>query len=248
MKILTLNTWQEREEWKKRWEVTFEGIRRFSPDIIGFQELFNRSWAEEVLKRTNLRHLLFKHETCGNVLLTRFDVEDWGVLSLSQSPLEDYGRYVLWACLKVRGKKLFVFNTHFSWMLEDQATRKRQTEDILKLIQDKADNHELLLMGDLNAPPDSGEIRSLIKKGGFRDLVHEKHPKDAGMTWDNRHPYVKMAGHVLPDRRIDYILARGNGPLLKELISCDRVFTQPNSEGFWASDHYGLVAEFKDYE
>jgi hypothetical protein len=45
-------------------------------------------------------------------------------------------------------------------------------------------------------------------------------------------------------RRIDYILLRctDHGPTLN-VLRADRIFTQPVN-GVWASDHFGLVAEF----
>ena len=42
MKILTLNTWQERGPWRERWEVTFKGFEIFRPDLAAFQEVFEK--------------------------------------------------------------------------------------------------------------------------------------------------------------------------------------------------------------
>ncbi len=245
MKVLTLNTWQDRGPWKERWEITLDGIRRFRPNLVGFQELFNESWAKEVQKRSGFKSVLYQDDKCGNALYANDTVKNWGTITLVKSPLEDYGRYVIWSELEVQGNKLFVFSTHLSWMLEDGATRRKQVEEILELIEKKNPKGESILMGDLNSPPDSAEIKYLIQKGNFRDLFDETHPGDPRITWDNRNPYVADAAHQLPDRRIDYILARGKGPLLKNLISCDLVFTKANSAGVWASDHYGVMAEFK---
>lgn len=246
VKILTLNTWQERGPWPQRWEVIFEGIGRFHPDLAAFQELFNGSWAREVQKRSGYPTLLFPEEPCGLVLYTHFAVKSWGVVTLEKSPLEDYLRYALWAELEVEGKKLFVFNTHLSWLLEDTASRKRQGEGLLQLVLEKASCEESLLIGDLNSTRHSPEIEGLMEGGKFRDLFFEKNPGEAGLTWDHRNPYVRGAEHPLPDRRIDFILTRGPGLLLKNLVSCGLVFTEPNEKGIWASDHFGVLAEFKN--
>jgi len=245
MKVLTLNTWQERGPWKERWSITFSGIKQFLPDIACFQELFNGDWTETVKKETAFKNFIFPKEPCGLVLYTNYDVKSFGVVTLTKSPLEDYFRYALWVELGVKGKKLFVFNTHLSWMPEDGTSRKKQTEELLQLIEKKAGSEEILLMGDLNAPPDSPEISTLIKQGKFRDLFSEKQPKEPGFTWDNKNPYAGGAFHKLPNRRIDFILARNTGPLLKHLISCDRVFTEPDPKGIWASDHFGLLTELE---
>ncbi len=245
MKIFSLNTWQERGDWEKRWDVTLDGLARFKPDIVGFQELFNGGWTAQVQKRTGFPNVLYKDESCGLVLFTHFPVKAWGVEMLSQSPLEEYYRYVLWAELEVKKKKLFVFNTHFSWMLQDGETRTKQAEEVLQLLLQIAAKEEVVLMGDLNAAHHSPEITGFIYRGEFSDLFAQKHHLDSGFTWDNRNPYVASAEHRLPDRRIDFILTRGTGPLLKDLVSCEIVLTKPNSKGFWASDHYGVLAEFK---
>ena len=71
MKILTLNTWQERGPWQERWELILEGVSKWSPDIIGFQEVFNRDWAEEVRKRLNFPYLIFPKQPSGLMFLTR---------------------------------------------------------------------------------------------------------------------------------------------------------------------------------
>ena len=245
MKILTLNTWQERGPWQERWEVVFEGLRKFRPDIAGFQELFDRSWAEEVGKRIGLSNLVFPKEYCGLVIFSRYPVLDWGIVQLSSSPLEEYLRHVLWAKLKVGDDQLVIFNTHLSWQLEDSATRQKQVSEVLQLVRKKASVKEALIMGDLNAPPNSSEIRWFLQEGNLKDLFYKMHADEPGYSWDNRNIYAGGAQHKLPDRRIDYILAYHSGPLLKNLISCDLVLTEPNAQGIWASDHFGMSAEFK---
>jgi len=245
MKIMTLNTWQESGEWEKRWEVTLEGMSQFQPEIAVFQELFNRSWAAEVQKRAGFASLVFPSESCGLALLTQYPVGSWGIKQLPPSPLEEYSRYVLWAELKVQGGPLVILNTHLSWKLEDGVTRKRQVKELLQVVREKASRAESILVGDLNSPPNSLEIEELIQEGKFRDLFKKMHPGEAGFSWNNRNPYAGGSFHKMPDRRIDYILARGSGGLLKNLLRCDLVFTEPNSKGVWASDHFGLLAEFK---
>ncbi len=245
MKILTLNTWQERGPWQERWEVILEGMERFHPNIVAFQELFNPSWAQEIQKRTGFPHLVFPEEYCGLVLGTDLAVKSSGVVRLTKSPWEDYDRYAMWAELERTGQPLFVFNTHFSWLLEDGESRRKQAREVLELVGGKAGEAEAIVMGDLNSTRHSPEIRGFIEEGGFRDLFFEKHRDEPGFTWDNQNPYAASAHHPLPDRRIDFILARGSGSGLKDLVSCDLVFTRPDPKGIWASDHFGVLAEFK---
>ena len=111
IKILTLNTWQEKGPWRERWENIFEGLNRLQPDILGFQEIFNPAWAKEIQARTGLPFLVFSPEPSGLVLLSRFPVVQWDCLTMkTQSPGEDYLRYALFAELRIEKEHLAVFN------------------------------------------------------------------------------------------------------------------------------------------
>lgn len=245
MKILTLNTWQERGPWRERWDVILERLFKLRPQIAAFQELFNPCWAQEVQKLTGFSTLLFPREGCGLVIYTEYAVTSWGVERLVQSPLEEYSRYVLWAEICLPQGKFFLMNAHLSWKMEDGMTRRKQAGEIVEFMERKNAKADWVLVGDLNSPPDSEEIRWLIKNGHFRDLFKETHPEEGIYTWDNRNPYAASSGHKMPDRRIDYLLVRGSGPIFENLKSCDLVFTKPTLQGIWASDHYGVMAEFQ---
>jgi len=244
LKILTLNTWQERGPWQSRWKMILEGVRQIKPDIIAFQELFNDSWALQVRKAAGYTAMVFPEYHSGLVLYSNLTVLRHGEGALTPSPLEDYGRYFLWAEFEAAGEKLLFFNTHFSWKLEDGASRKRQAGELVKFIRDTAKETPAVLAGDLNAPPDSEEIQRLIREGNFTDVFQLLNPHEKGFTWDNRNPYAAGANHDLPDRRIDQILVRGQGKCLGQPYVCSLVFTEPQ-DGVWASDHFGVLAEFR---
>jgi len=245
MKILTLNTWQDKGPWQQRWEVILRGIRQMHPTLVAFQEIFDHFWALEIQKKTGFSTLLFPKEHAGLVIGSQYPVRSWGVETLSASPLEEYGRYALWAELKIGRRKLFFINTHLSWKLEDGASRKNQLGEILKMIQKKAGNRESIVVGDLNAPPDSPEIRWFIKAGKFLDLFSKINPGKSGFTWDNNNDYAANCNHKMPDRRIDQILLRGSGSFLADFEACKLVYTKPAPNGIWASDHFGVCASFK---
>ena len=75
----------------------------------------------------------------------------------------------------------------------------------------------------------------------YRDAWESVHPGEPGHTSTARNP---LLGRDWPFRRIDYIFVRcgeHDGPTL-DITSCDRVFDEP-SDGVWATDHFGLVAD-----
>jgi len=246
VKILTLNTWQERGFWDKRWEVIFDGLKGFSPEIAVFQELFSPSWAREVQQRAGFKNLVLSKEPCGLAIYTNYPVLASGELLLFQSPAESYPRGVIWAKVDAKKHPLFVFCTHLSWKEEDAESRRKQLREILALIRQETPSGELLIAGDFNAAPISPEMDSFVKQGPFRDLYREKHPSEEGFTWDNkRNYYVAQSIHKLPDRRIDCVFACGKGPVLAKLASCDLIFEEPRADGVLASDHFGVLAKFK---
>ena len=245
MKILTLNTWQECGPWRERWEIIFAGLEKMKPDIIGFQEVFNPSWAEEIQKRTGYPALVFPEEPAGLLILSRFPVLQRECLTMkTRSPTETYFRYVLFAKLKTEKGPLAVFNTHWSWQLTDSSIRQKQAEEFLEFARQKAGDAANLAMGDFNSMAGTPEIRKL-KEAGWGDAFAALHPQTPGFTWDNANPYAFGSNHAMPDRRIDYIHTLNASQILGRLESVKVVFAEPDSQGRFASDHYGVLATFQ---
>ncbi len=245
MKILTLNAWQERGPWQERWEVIFQGLEDYDPDIVCFQEVFNPDWAEEIKKRAGFPSMVFSPEPSGLMILSHFPVLENKCLTMkTQSPTEAYQRYALFAEIKAGDAPLAVFNTHLSWRLDEGRVREKQAGEFLDFIDDNTGRHEILAAGDFNAPPGTPELEKMRTQGNFQDaysLLHE----DEGCTWNNENPYARQSSVRMPDRRIDYVLFRNSSNLLSHLSSTERVFTEPDKSGVYASDHYGLLAAFE---
>lgn len=243
MKILTLNTWHKSGPWQERWRVIFEGIRHHQPDVIALQEVFDEAWCNTVADRAGYAYRALPGSTAsGLVLLSRLPVFRSELYTLNtQSPFEDYHRYVLWAEVAWQGGALHLFNAHLSWHPQDQATRMTQVSELCRRISEKG-GADKLLMGDLNATPESAEIRRLLNGSGLVDTFSAMNPSAAGITWDRRNPFTCEQKPTTPDRRIDYILASGNRPV-RALSSCRVVFNAPGPNSVFASDHYGVLAE-----
>lgn len=110
----------------------------------------------------------------------------------------------------------------------------------------------VLVLGDFDATPDSASLsfwRGRRPAGGisvcYQDTWEYLHPDDPGRTFDRENPLVRD-GEVATavSRRIDYILVRAelHGPTL-EATACRRILDRP-VDGVWASDHYGVMADF----
>jgi endonuclease/exonuclease/phosphatase family metal-dependent hydrolase len=244
VKVLTLNTWHKSGPWQQRWQVILEGIRDHQPDVIAFQEVFDTAWRDIIADRAGYRYRASPAPTpSGLVLLSRFPIFHAELCALStQSPFEDCKRYVLWAEIAAQGGAIDFFDAHLSWHPQDRATRMAQVQEVWRCVGAKA-GADKLLMGDLNATPDSEEIRWLLHEAGLVDTFAAVNPSRAGITWDRRNSFTSEQKPATPDRRIDYILAAGKR-LVRSLSSCRIVFNEPGSNGIFASDHYGVLAEF----
>jgi endonuclease/exonuclease/phosphatase family metal-dependent hydrolase len=128
-------------------------------------------------------------------------------------------------------------------MPEDNAIRLAQVQEIFHYLEPKRDRHPVLLMGDLNAPPESREIRWLLETAKLVDTFAALHPSECGFTWASKNHFSSRQQPNLPDRRIDYILAGGED-LVSGLSSCRVVFDTAGETGIFPSDHFGVLAEF----
>ena len=95
----------------------------------------------------------------------------------------------------------------------------------------------LALLGDLNATPDSEEIRGL--RDGWTDCWAECGEGD-GWTWASANP---LAAHARwPNRRLDYVLMR-TVETTPQPIAARLIGTCP-IDGTMPSDHYGVLVDF----
>lgn len=244
MKILTLNTWQKSGPWRERWRVIVEGIRHHQPDVIAFQEVFDAHWRDTIADHAGYRHRAVPAPTTsGLVLLSQVPIFASEIYALStRSPFENYSRYLLWAEIAWQGRPLHLFDVHLSWQPRDQLTRMAQVREVCRRLSEKQGAAKLL-MGDLNAPPDSEEVRWLLNESKLVDTFAAMNPLDTGITWDARNSFTCEQKPAAPDRRIDYIFASGDA-LVISLSSCRVVFNEPDANGIFASDHYGVLATF----
>jgi endonuclease/exonuclease/phosphatase family metal-dependent hydrolase len=241
MKILTLNTWQERGPWKARWELIFRALDQFRPDVAAFQEVFNREWAAEVGRLSGFDHFVFNEQHGGLMFLSRYPVLESACLTMAtQSPSEEYKRYALYAKLETESKAVSFLNTHLSWRLNEGEIRERQVEELLNFVKERVSGGPAFVMGDFNAPPDTKEVRRMMLEGGFIDLYGVQNPGDPGLTWCNKNPYAAGSSVPLPDRRIDYIFMQGVS--ITKIGEVKVILDQPHDEVF-ASDHFGVLAE-----
>lgn len=247
MKILTLNTWQERGPWRERWGLILKGLKAYDADIVGFQEVFNMDWAREVRERSGYPYLAVSGEHSGLIFLSRFKpVQQECLVMKTKSPTEDYLRYGFYVRVDTGGEEVALFNTHLSWRADEDSVRMKQTLELEAFVDLKAKGLPTALMGDLNGGAETPSLIHLRETRGWIDTFWTQHPGDPGMTWDYRNPYAEAEREKMAERRIDYIFIRERIRPFKKILSSRLVFNTPSSEGVYPSDHFGVMTEFAE--
>ena len=183
----------------------------------------------------------------GNAILSRWPIEATEVRPLTPLDAPDEGRCLVHA----RTAGLDVFCTHLNWQYHHGYIREAQVLKVVGTIEAQADATSPfppILCGDLNANPDSDEIRFLCglaslegRSAFFQEAWRVAGGTGPGYTWDNRNSFAALDRE--PDGRIDYIFVgwrrdSGAGRVESARVVCDRSLT-----GTFASDHFGVMAE-----
>lgn len=245
MRVLTLNTWQERGPWRDRWDLIFKGLRAYDADIVGLQEVFNMDWAQTVRERSGYPYLAVSGEHSGLIFLSKFKpVAQACLVMKTKSPTEDYQRYAFYVRVAHGGKELALFNTHLSWRADEDAIRMKQTLELEAFVAEKAGALPSAIMGDFNGAADTPAVAHLREVRKWVDTFEDQNPGVPGLTWDYRNPYAEAERAKMAERRIDFIFTREAIGPFEKIRSSRVVFNQPSAAGVWPSDHFGVLTEF----
>lgn len=267
MRVVTWNLWWRYGPWRARREAIAATLVELAPDLCGLQEVWGSETANlaaELADRLGLhwcwagrppsptRQREYGPELrFGNAVLSRWPISAHTELAL---PVRgDRQRLALHARVDAPAGELAMFTTHLSHQLDASAVRLAQVREIAGFVAAHAagTGYPPVLTGDLNAEPDSDELRllggSLTEPAAPGQVLFDAwrfaradHP---GYTWDHRNPY--LADDPTPDARIDYILVgpprQGRG----RVRSARLAGTAPVA-GVWPSDHFAVVAELDE--
>ncbi len=110
----------------------------------------------------------------------------------------------------------------------------------------------VVLLGDVDAVPDTASIRFLTGRQGlaglsvrYEDAWEAVHGDEPGHTFDPRNPLVRRRDALERGRRIDHVLVRGGGHgALLDVADCRLVLIEP-LDGVWLSDPHGVLADLR---
>jgi endonuclease/exonuclease/phosphatase family metal-dependent hydrolase len=266
VRVLSWNLWWRFGPWEQRRPAIAATLARLDADIVCLQEVWED---DEVSFAAELAHGLGYHHVYGsrldlegvrfgNAVLSRWPIADHEVIPLPAPPELDELRTCVRADVDGPRGPIQVYCTHLSWRFDQSHVRQEQVRAITGFVARSraggARPFPAVLCGDLNACPDSDEIRMLTGRAATAEpgmVFHDawevagqpSGSSTTGATWTNANPYARL--DLEPDRRIDYVLAGwpkrgGAGHVTRCTVEClDPV------DGVVPSDHLGVLAELR---
>jgi endonuclease/exonuclease/phosphatase family metal-dependent hydrolase len=268
LRVATLNIWNRFGPWEERLEAIRAGVGALSPDILGLQEVVRLAPDDgDGLDQAAAIAAGFGYHVAygrarderwfGNAVLSRWPIARTHVYELPRVGTDER-RTLLFAEIASPFGSIPFFVTHLNWKFDEGHVRAAQMLEIVHRIEsltgakggDKGMAFPALLVGDMNAEPDSDEIRylrGLTALDGARRVYFQDAfafaGDGSGITYARRNPFAAPLRE--PDRRIDYIFTRGRDEHHRgEPIEASVCFDQPVA-GTFPSDHFGVIATLR---
>ncbi|MEZ4860990.1 MAG: endonuclease/exonuclease/phosphatase family protein [Caldilineaceae bacterium] len=264
IRIMTLNNFNTTpaadiehvsDVWANRAAFNVKTIKRYEPDLIGFQEFEPEHWATYQHEFTDYQTILPTEYGEGTAIFwkaERFALLDHGFVGLLAQELphltdleDDALLSTTWVKLRCQqsGLAFIYLNTHLNDASEgaNWAGHERNLQKLADL--DHAGTLPILMGGDFNCNPWSSVYRSLLK-AGFVDTYRAAGHADS-VEASTFHGFrgvnyfaLEWGGSVF--WRVDWIMARaGEEPL--QTLSCTIV--RDAEPPVFVSDHYPVVTE-----
>jgi endonuclease/exonuclease/phosphatase family metal-dependent hydrolase len=177
VRVVTWNLWGRFGPWEQREEAIRATLRSLDADLLGLQEVWadpRRNLAADLAvelsmhwawspspARDHWRRRLGEGIQVGNAVLSRRPITRTGYETLEAGDLAD-GRTILFAAVETHAGTLPFFTTQLSSPPDQSALRCAQVAQVSRFIARHAGGDlPPVLSGDLNAEPDSDEIRLL---------------------------------------------------------------------------------------
>ncbi|HEX2740447.1 MAG TPA: endonuclease/exonuclease/phosphatase family protein [Rubrobacter sp.] len=248
--------------WEKRAAINVETIRRYEPDLIGFQEFHHGN--REVYERELPGYTRLPGPVYGTAQVEehaaiffdpeRFEDLDSGGFWLSDTPDEystSWGNEVIrsanWAVLRCRqkGATFLHVNTHLDHVSEP--ARVEGSGLILRQSEETRTNHGELptvVTGDFNCTPGTRPYRVFMEDGFVDTFLVAGNEDDAYTFHAFKGARFTLADTDKPTGRIDWILVRDEAGRVK-ITSHEILRDGDEAAGTYPSDHYPVLAELE---
>jgi endonuclease/exonuclease/phosphatase family metal-dependent hydrolase len=271
MRVLTLNCWNVSEPFEERIALMRSEIQALQPDLVTLQEIIVRlngfDQGSLILGGLGYRHVfgarhrwddsgaVLAHDQgghgFGNLIATRWPIVRSAVYALPGAEGEEHIT-LLAALVDTPGGLLPCLTTHLDWRYDHGWIREQQVVALAGVVREWCRDTTLppIVAGDLNADPDSTEVRflrGLTSLEGrsiyFQDAWAVAGNGSPGFTWDNRNPFA--ASMFEPNRRIDYVLVGLPDRQGRGAVEAARVVMNTPSGDVFPSDHFGVLADVR---
>ncbi len=259
VRLCTWNIWLNHGPWEDRYQAISRALATINADVIAFQEVYDPpegSRIHDIAADLELEVVMGPppkgfDAPVRNALLSRWPVLETDSLLLASDNDKKF-RSVVMARIDAPDGPISVFTTHLEHRYHRGDLRLRQLEEIVAFIDSHwpdEDEFPPILLGDLNAVPDSDELRRVTGKSTpfgervFLDAWNAAPHGELGITWDASNPYLAEVFPQWPNRRLDYILVGypSNKPLGR-VANIELAGNEP-VDGVMPSDHFALVAD-----
>jgi endonuclease/exonuclease/phosphatase family metal-dependent hydrolase len=263
VRVMTWNIWWRfGPRWRDRQPALLETLRRVDPDVVALQEVWggdSTTQAHELAEALGL-HAVFAEPsypaapdpadpdddgvTLGVALLSRWPVAElrvvalpsrhraWDPVALVATLAHPVGPlHVVAACLE-----------HGIAYTDDRIAQARLLAD-LATDPERDGPCPVLVVGDLNAAPDSAVLRPL--RDVLVDAWTAGHGDPAAVTLPSTHPSAPLeAGPELVDQRIDHVFHRA-GEEGQQVLVESAVLAGDAVGGVLPSDHRAVVCDLR---
>ncbi len=262
LRMMTWNLWWRFGPWELRRHAIVDTIRSADPDVLCLQEVWSGadgSMADILAAELGYHAVSSASIGRSDVGFTNAVLSRWPSTLLADEALPGVDgspghRRVVAASVSTPWGSWPIASTHLDHRFDDSAARRRQCGRLLELAADwrgdATTDLPALVGADLNAVPDSAEVRMLTGRDpGTAGIVFsdawEQAGEGPGVTWSRTNPYT--ADSAWPNRRIDYVLVSwprpkpvGN-PIAAELAGVGPL--DVDGEAVWPSDHAAVVVD-----
>ncbi len=278
LRVVTLNFWGTEPPLDRRLDLAIRQLRDLAPDVICLQEVrpldgkLGTTTAHTIAAALGLvahyavacewdDHPKLAPGQEGLAILAR-EIVSTRTQALPEPRPAD-SRLLLSAQVATDAEPVWIHTTHLHYRLDDGVAREKQVLAIDAAIRDlRTDTSPpQILCGDMNATPDSDEMRFLRglttlagRRTHFQDawlrLHREPSPGEGpahGITWSSENRFTRPLRSLDIDRRIDYVYVTSRKKDGRGTIHGSRVvLTDREGDGedsICASDHYGVLAD-----
>jgi endonuclease/exonuclease/phosphatase family metal-dependent hydrolase len=235
VRVVTLNLRQDLDRWPERLPLVVEALASAAADVIALQEVAlpidQDRLIASMLADAGLPYAVHTAPKWGDQnaeavsLLTLAPARDHAVLELPGAG----GRVAQRVQVRAHGGDVTVVNTHLHHEPhDDESVRLPQAEAIVAWLDTDGLLDRSVLVGDLNATPDSPTLRALRRS--LTSLL-----PDGTATF----PTPLAAGDFAP-AQIDHVLV---GPGLSGSARLLADNSHPDDATLWPSDHLGVLAD-----